>query len=103
MNKEIIIDGVDVSKCFIYNSHHTRTMCCSGLYCKQNEFANCHFKLYARKTAKCKKYEQALDTVSEHIRDNCNSCQGIKYGGCEKCELKRIKDIINKAKGEGNA
>ena len=44
------------------------------------------------------KYEQALDTVSEYIKDNCYSCQGIKYGGCEKCELKRIKDIINKAK-----
>lgn len=44
------------------------------------------------------KYEQALDTVSEYIKDNCNSCQGIKYGGCEKCELKRISDIISKAK-----
>lgn len=44
-------------------------------------------------------YEQALDTVSEYIKDNCYSCQGIKYGGCEKCELKRIKDIISKAKG----
>ena len=22
-----------------------------------------------------------IDTVSEYIKDNCNSCQGIKYGG----------------------
>lgn len=44
------------------------------------------------------KYKQALDTVSEYIKDNCNSCQGIRYGGCEECELKRIKDIISKAK-----
>ncbi len=46
----------------------------------------------------CEKYEQALDTVSEYIKDNCYSCPGIKYGGCKKCELKRIKDIINEAK-----
>lgn len=57
---------------------------------------------YERDLKKLNKYKQALDTVSEYIKDNCNSCQGIKYGGCEKCELKRIKDIINKAKGEGN-
>lgn len=48
------------------------------------------------------KYEQALDTVSEYIKDNCYSCQGIKYGGCEKCELKRIKEIISKAKDGNN-
>lgn len=45
--------------------------------------------------------EQTLDTVSEYIKDNCNSCQGIKYGGCEKCELKRIEDIISKVIKQG--
>ena len=54
--------------------------------------------LNAEKSFRIVDLEQALDTVSEYIKDNCNSCQGIKYGGCEKCELKRIKDIISKAK-----
>ena len=52
--------------------------------------------LNAEKSFRIVDLEQALDTVSEYIKDNCNSCQGIKYGGCEKCELKRIEDIISK-------
>lgn len=114
--EQIIIDGVDVSGCcyailpknqcpakIMPYAKETSCIACKEHntklnFCKNNP--NCYFKQLSRKTAECEKYEQALDTVSEYIKDNCNSCQGIKYGGCEKCELKRIKDIINKAKGE---
>ena len=57
--------------------------------------------LNAEKSFRIVDLEQALDTVSEYIKDNCNSCQGIKYGGCEKCELKRIEDIISKVIKQG--
>ena len=150
-DKEIIIDGVDVSKCEFYmhydygkfshgcNLHKDMfglPVCCDIADCCKD----CYFKQLARKTAECEELkkeiinknekikelrlsvsdltnrlcylnaeksfrivdlEQALDTVSEYIKDNCNSCQGIKYGGCEKCELKRIEDIISKVIKQG--
>lgn len=88
--EQIIIHDVDVSKCFIYNSHHTRTMCCSGLYCKQNEFANCHFKLYARKTQECEQKDKELSSNEKIINKLMKKVDELKK---ERKELKNELDL----------
>ena len=84
--EQIIIDDVDVSKCFIYSSHHTRTMCCSGLYCKQNEFANCHFKLYARKTQEC-------ESLKKDYAELERECERLKSYGATLLADKNAMEI----------
>lgn len=80
--EQIIIDGVDVSRC-------TYVVCKAT--CKNTD---CYYKLLQRKTAECEKYEQALDEISELANENKNTSQ---YRGI--CQS--ILNIINKAKEEG--
>ena len=76
-----------------------------------DEIKNCpikeNFKQLQFKTAECEKYEQALDEfellITNHI-SSCEKCPDNKNGYCigiDECSsrcLKKILDIINKAK-----
>lgn len=69
--EQIIIDGVDVSECAIYRSSQTRTLCCSGIYCKEQQFYNCYFKQLKRKEQECEdlKEKNALLESQMAIKD----------------------------------
>ena len=78
-DKEIIIDGVDVSQCVYRMKDEYNTCCCTSTKenegeeritayygCKYNH--NCHYKQLKRKEKECEEYKQALD----EIKDYCN-------------------------------
>lgn len=89
--KQIIIDGVDVSKCdWIWKSNYTsydsrcfknKDVYSQCAYCK--EHPDCYFKQHARKTQECEELKKQLET-SEEWR--------IKAEGLnEKLELKNTR------------
>ena len=115
-DKQIIIDGVDVSKCGHY--HYGK---CEIDYdewnneiiryneCQDN--LNCYYKQLKCKEQECDKSKQALDEI-EKLIPKFDTSDGCSYGDydCENCsdldedivctyKLKKvIKGIINKAK-----
>lgn len=95
MDKEIIINDVNVSNCSNLGSQYNCTVK-ANMPCKM--FPNCYFKQLQRKTAECEKYEQRLHKISDYIKKNCNHCQAVRYGGCEKCEFEQMMDIIKSVK-----
>lgn len=108
--KQIIIDGVDVSECPDLLKEYLPSCYCSVLD-KENQEASCagcfclfKIKQYMNnnkliedlkyelesKTQECEKYEQALDDIEEAFEYD------IEYGsGLHR----QVLDIINKAKG----
>lgn len=85
MENEKIINGINVSICSFFdkgkcNNPNICTCNCSNTY-------YCYFKEHQRE-------KQVVDNIKKYIKDSCNSCQGIKYGGCEKCKLEQILNII---------
>lgn len=99
-DKEIIIDGVDVSGCKNFScgkceeeNKIPKTINHFTADCRM--YPNCYFKQLARKTQECEKYEQLFDELDKRV-SNC-----IKIYDCIIVS-KIVKDIINKAKGEGN-
>ena len=101
--KQIIIDGVDVSKCkfAITNKKegiYSGTKCLISNrgkpynICECN--SNCYFKQLARKTQECDRYCKALEEI-EGIVKNFGS-----YAAWQEQRINKILDIINKAKGE---
>ena len=65
-DKEIIIDGIDISKCSNYD-HGSYFECKDGC-CHCDEIPNCYYKQLKRKEKECKKYKQTLT----EIKDYCN-------------------------------
>lgn len=93
-DKQIIIDGVDVSVCKLYNEDNgvvapdgtaERTELCylTNDYCENNP--NCYYKQLKRK-------EQALDEIEKYL-----DAQQKYFDGEDHHNL---LDIINKVKGE---
>ena len=127
-DKEIIIDGVDVSKC---RWHTNLIMDCLEIptqHCKCTNDKNCYYKQLKHKEQECKnleeelrgcrigikdisienteickiseKYKRVLDEIEKFAQDIANTKEWIN---CTYNALKAesILDIINKAK-EGN-
>ena len=88
-DKQIIIDGVDVSGCKKYEHEIVRynatlkNMCFCGGRCTDEKNANCYFKQLKRK-------EQALDEIEEYL----DAQQRYFYDE----DYRNLLDIINKAK-----
>lgn len=121
-DKEIIIDGVNVSGCIhfladseSYDSNIDEFVkgCCEAFASHMNgelmdygickNHPDCDYKKLSRKTAECEKYEQALDEIMKFInRSTCNICEGEDTQACLECNVKTIKDIISKAKDGNN-
>lgn len=107
-DKEIIIDGVDVSECEYYDKNcfwHCTHPDTDSYKCKEN--LDCYYKQFARKKQECEKYKQALDEIKEYTRkqfcDNCEDIGSTEYNcHCEYCEYQEYFDIISKAKDGKN-
>ena len=72
-DKEIIIDGVDVSKCGHINTCDNKINCVilQDDVCETNPYCegyNCYYKQLKRKEKECEKYKQTLT----EIKDYCN-------------------------------
>ena len=99
-NKEIIIDGVNVSECRNYDS--SEYWKCEPFICHCEELPNCYFKQF-------KRAEQKL----EKIKTNCNetlsecSCKNpIIDIDCRECtsggRVEKAKEILQIIEGEEN-
>lgn len=50
------------------------------------------------------RYRKTLEEIEKFLnRTTCNICKPDSLEVCEECNVKRLKDIISKAKGEENA
>lgn len=51
-----------------------------------------------KENKEAKKYKEMVDKISDkisaYIKDNCDTCKGVKYGGCDKCEINQILNIL---------
>lgn len=97
-DKEIIIDGVDVSGCKYFNRFrnicHNKNLRCD---CVKNQ--NCYFKQLQRKTEKCAKLRKQLNAMFESYELNCLSENSFcKKYPMVKTELnilrKRYKQVL---------
>ena len=91
-DKQIIIDGVDVSgcKCFYINASHPELQECINPYCKDlcKNNPNCYYKQLKRKEQECEelKNERTIDLVKQ--LDQLKAC------------LTEIKEIAHKINDE---
>lgn len=77
IDKQIIIDGVDVSGCI----HYQDNMCTAtkdnygdcSFYCKDYDMNDCYFKQLKRKEQECEKYKQALAKIEEIAESEIDS------------------------------
>lgn len=103
MNKEIYINGINVSGCYFLNKGITNLLCtCPSEIdeeCKDNP--NCYYKQHQRKTTECEKYEQALNDIellSTNLISSCDKCEDNKNGYCigiNECSSRCFKNILN--------
>lgn len=97
-DKEIIIDGIDVSKCE-YCLKMTKYRCTiqRDVYkCLCEENPNCYYKQLKQK-------EQALDEIENIIKGYCkNMCMAGTKETCDDCQNTEILNIINETKKGGN-
>lgn len=122
-NEQIIIHGIDVSKCKFYRPGSFPTDCeinPVNAYCESPTSSNCYFKQLARKTQECEELKSELDlyktwyrakhgdikntlgTYYEALRDIKNITKDIIENDCyENSDTKanKILGIINKVKG----
>ena len=94
-NKEIIIDGVNVSGCenlmqgiVLFGCMEDRKTCS----CMNNP--NCLYKQFKRKEQECEKYKQALDEIEKYLDVQQKYFDGEDYHN--------LLDIISKARGQIN-
>lgn len=101
-DKQIIIDGVDVSACISFNKCNGKNLCCYddtredkipfANFCVENK--DCHFKQLARKTQECEELKEQLQ--ANQPTGICETCmakailQNDKY--CKA--LKEIEEIV---------
>ncbi len=85
--EEIIIDGVDVSKCEYSSTTPSNILCyMKGNKCKNNP--NCYFKQLARKTQECEELKEkikAYENLALHIKcPHCNKELDLILDGTEE-------------------
>ncbi len=77
-NKQIIIDGVDVSECLFYQSNFEEDYdvkikhFCSNWHnsCESANNSNCYFKQLARKTQECERMKYYLNKIRDEELSN---------------------------------
>lgn len=93
-DKEIIINGIDISGCKQINRYRVSPIsdikCYNYGLCKG---INCYYKQLKRK-------EQALDEIESLCKNEaCSPCKELEENNhCDECHNKIILDIINKVK-----
>lgn len=97
-DKEIIIDGVDVSKCsrLIVNKLYGYVCNCEEdehLISSCKNRPNCHFKQLQRKTAECEELKKYI-SEKEGIGEDCDYCKhNDKYNCYQNIFLDNLKEI----------
>lgn len=110
--KEIIIDGIDVSRCSNYD--HGSYLECNVYYCPCDEVPNCYYKQLKRKEQElrniCKAFdiEYVIDKETGILIGRCNKlikkeqeCKELKEwqeanqptGICETCTARSVDDM----------
>lgn len=110
-DKEIIVDGVDVSACYQYMPRYMEDYDIDTLNycryhfkpCKDVDVKYCYYKQLKRKEQEVNKYKQALNEVEKFCKDVCDSCKKFTPNrqsdiSCRFCQSTQILDIINKVK-----
>lgn len=94
-DKEIIIDGVDISECPAMNTYNVFGQedkpCCYKYHKYCNAIPICYFKQLKRKEKECEEYRKVNDEKNELL-----ALCGITAGG----ERKRITYVIKELCGE---
>ena len=103
-DKQIIIDGVDVSKCNYFNNIDKSYCeeCCSEFGCAIcNDRPNCYYKQLKRKEQECEKINQALDEIEKIVKQTCSRrCTNDCLGTRKHCGYGQILNLITKAEEE---
>lgn len=80
-DKQIIIDGVDVSGCIHYKATGRYNTC--GYCCEQNP--NCYYKNWKHK-------EQVYEKLKEKYKNLCKACP--KNVKCSECNVKDTLEML---------
>lgn len=98
-DKEVILNGIDVSECEHRYAKECMTVWASGgshtlhkVLCHNSP--NCYFKQSKRKEKECEKYEQALNEIEKYLDAQQKYFDGEDYHN--------LLDIINKVRGKIN-
>ena len=94
MDKQIMINGVDVNRCIDFNKRD-KVSCYHILYDKCNENPNCYFKQLARSTQRIKDLEERITNHSNEIEEYCSKLAD-KDKECEELKerLERIEEDL---------
>ena len=102
-DKQVMIDGVDVSGCECYNSNIKMDCILHPLQsdaCKNNP--NCYYKQLARKEQECKELKEINSTLLEYRRHavTCQECyeDGLEDGKTSNKELRKLKQTLAEIK-----
>ena len=87
-DKQIIIDGIDVSGCS-YGEIEKSIFKCSceynvrsaSMFCKDNP--NCYYKQYKRKEQECEELKATLEVIAGRPCFNPNDCNGHCLPNCK--------------------
>ena len=89
-------------KCNCFDPKSNNNRCIS--YNRIAEDYERDLKRLENKIAECEKYEGAFRRIEKQSKINCEEICGKSYEACDDkdCLAIQIRDIINKAKGEGD-
>lgn len=96
MDKEIIIDGVDVIRCKNYLDYTDKYDCKLGRYCKLNP--NCYFKQLQRKEQECEELKAQRDTYINLTHIYKDLSKGRKDTKSVTNYIKGLETKLNKYK-----
>ena len=101
-DKQIIIDGVDVSGCEFYNKDDKTCREANGKYnidiCDFDkcENSNCYYKNWQRKEQECEELKEQLKEMNEVIRTETTRCNLVNILKTELDQLKAENEELKK-------
>ena len=84
-DKQIIIDGIDVSECEAYKDKHCKDKT-SIMFCDTNlcsNFPNCYYKQLKAKEQECDELKSILEVIAGRPCFNPNDCNGHCLPNCK--------------------
>ena len=96
-NKEIIIDGVNVSECECFSKYgHSCDLMRPFGFCSQ--WVNCYYKQLKRKEQECERLKKELETVYDDCK-GCPTCNEALYNAnLYAKEYRKLKQTLAKIK-----
>lgn len=84
-DKEIIIDGVDVSGCAYFDYENEGTRECDA-YSNECEANNCYYKQLARKTQECESLKEEIEILKDNFDTATRDCNELIEELEQECE-----------------